>query len=110
MQVMIVLSASTGDNDSFDRLRYIMCVLDLRSIRCPLALVTLKLTLKRKLLLISDTTSDIHKGSLKVLFSTESAMSDIKQYLDKKAYQYQLLTEEKYFILLINITDKGTSV
>jgi TusA-related sulfurtransferase len=107
---MIVLSASTGNNDSFHYLGYLMSVLDLRSIRCPLALVTLKITLKRNLLLTSDTTSDIHKGSLKVLFSTESAMSDIKRYLDKKAYQYQLVTDEKHFILLINITAKGTTV
>ncbi|WP_413701962.1 hypothetical protein ACLKMH_10795 [Psychromonas sp. KJ10-10] len=87
-----------------------MSELDLRSIACPLALVTLKMTLKRKLLLTSDTTSDIHKRSLKVLFSTESAMSDIMLFLDKKAYQYQLLTDDVSFALLITITDKGTKV
>lgn len=85
-----------------------MPILDLRSIRCPLALITLKMTIKRKLLLTSDTTSDIHKRSLKVLFSTESAMSDIMLYLDKKAYQYQLLSEDVPFTLLITITEKGT--
>jgi len=70
-----------------------MNVLDLRSMRCPLALVTLK----RELLL----TSDIKNSSLKLLFSTESAMSDIVSYLDKKSYQYQLFTSELYFSLVI---------
>jgi TusA-related sulfurtransferase len=78
-----------------------MTVLDLRSIRCPLALVTLKVTLKHELLLTTDT----NNRSLKLLFSTESAMSDIVLYLDKKAYQYQLLTEKHQFSLLVFITN-----
>ena len=92
-----------------------MTVLDLRCIRCPLALVKLKLALKRKLLFASDmtSTSDIHKRSLKVLFSTQDAMSDIRLYLDKKAYQYKLSTDQESFILMITITDtiteKGTT-
>jgi len=71
-----------------------MNVLDLRSIRCPLALVTLK----RELL----STSDINNSSLKILFSTETAMSDIILYLDKKSYRYQLANNENYFSLIIN--------
>ena len=76
-----------------------MNVLDLRSIRCPLALVTLKITLKYQLHL----TDDNKNRSLKLLFSTESAMSDIKRYLDKKAYQYQLIINENQFILIITL-------
>jgi TusA-related sulfurtransferase len=79
-----------------------MTVLDLRSIRCPLALVTLKVTLKHELLLTTDT----NNRSLKLLFSTESAMSDIMLYLDKKAYQYQLLTDKYQFSILVFITHK----
>lgn len=81
-----------------------MTVLDLRSIRCPLALVTLKITLQRELI----STPDICNRSLKLLFSTESAMSDIILYLDKKAFQYRLLTDESQFSLLITINhNKG---
>lgn len=71
-----------------------MNVLDLRSIRCPLALVTLK----RELL----STSDINNSSLKLIFSTEIAMSDIILYLDKKSYQYQLVNHENIYSLVIN--------
>lgn len=70
-----------------------MNVLDLRSIHCPLALVTLK----RELL----STRNIKNSSLKLLFSTQSSMSDIVLYLDKKSFQYRLLTSEKYFSLVI---------
>lgn len=76
-----------------------MNVLDLRTIRCPLALVTLKLTLKSELL----STANMYNCSLKLLFSTESAMSDIKLYLDKKAYHYQILTDNNTFSLLIKL-------
>jgi len=76
-----------------------MNVLDLRSIRCPLALVTLKVTLKSELL----STNDKYNRSLKLLFSTESAMSDIIMYLDKKSFQYQLLEDESQFSLIITI-------
>ena len=71
-----------------------MNVLDLRSIRCPLALVTLK----RELL----STSDLDNSSLKLLFSTESAMSDIILYLDKKSYQYQTFNDGNFLSLIIN--------
>ena len=71
-----------------------MNVLDLRSIRCPLALVTLK----RELL----STSEMDNSSLKLLFSTESTMSDIVLYLDKKSYQYKLLKDENFLSLVIN--------
>lgn len=83
-----------------------MSVLDLCSIRCPLALVTLKMTLKRKLLLTSET----QNRSIKLLFSSESAMADIILYLDKKAYQYQLITDETPFVVIITMTEKGTKV
>jgi len=101
---MIVLSTSKGNNEAFHLLRNIMTVLDLRSIRCPLALITLKVTLKRELLWTPDTKN----RSLKLLFSTESAMSDIMLYLDKKAYQYLLLKNETPFSLIITIdNNKG---
>jgi len=76
-----------------------MNVLDLRSIRCPLALITLK----RELL----STSNIKNSSLKLLFSSESSRADIVLYLDKKQYQYQLLQSEKFFSLIINNSNKG---
>lgn len=77
-----------------------MTVLDLRSVRCPLALVTLKIMLKRELLL---STTNINNGSIKLLFSTESAMSDIIRYLDKKLYQYHLLKDKNKLSLIISI-------
>lgn len=70
-----------------------MNVLDLRSIRCPLALVTLK----RELL----STNDIKNSSLKLLFSTKPAMSDIILYLDKKSYRYQMCEDKNSFSLII---------
>ena len=76
-----------------------MTVLDLRSIHCPLALVTLKITLKRELL----STANIESRSIKLLFSTELAMSDIIMYLDKKSYQYQLLKDDNPYSLIITI-------
>ncbi|PKG39957.1 hypothetical protein [Psychromonas sp. Urea-02u-13] len=82
-----------------------MTVLDLRSIRCPLALVTLKVTLKRELL----STPDTKNCSLKLLFSSESAMSDIILYLDKKAYHYQILKHETLFSLIIINANKGNT-
>ncbi|MCP4326044.1 MAG: sulfurtransferase TusA family protein [Psychromonas sp.] len=78
-----------------------MNVLDLRSIRCPFALVTLKATLKSEQL----STKNVNNRSLKLLFSTESAMSDIIIYLDKKSIQYQLLEDENQFSLKININN-----
>ena len=82
-----------------------MNVLDLSSIRCPLALVTLKMTLKSELL----STAHKKKRSLKVLFSTQSAMSDIILYLEKKLYQYQVLKEENNFSLVITINPDLTN-
>lgn len=70
-----------------------MLILDLCSIRCPLALVTLK----RALL----STTDNRNRSLKLLFSNKSAMSDIILYLDKKSYHYQLLKDKNLFIVII---------
>lgn len=70
-----------------------MKVLDLRATRCPLSLVTLK----RELL----STSDMAKGSLKVIFSSESTMSDIVLYLDKNSYQYQTFKEQDFLSLEI---------
>ncbi|PKF63561.1 hypothetical protein CW745_01565 [Psychromonas sp. psych-6C06] len=78
-----------------------MNVLDLRSIRCPLALVTLK----RELI----STDDMKNSSLKLLFSTEPAMSDIILYLNKKCYQYQLMEEGEVFALIIFNRKKGNS-
>lgn len=80
-----------------------MIVLDLRSMRCPLALVTLKLTLKRELL----STANIKECSLKLLFSTEDAMQDIILFLDKKSYQYHILKDNDLFSLIINLNNKG---
>ena len=79
-----------------------MNVLDLRSIRCPLALVTLKVKLNSVLL----STNDNKNRSLELLFSTESAMSDIIMYLDKKSYQYQLLKNENLFSLILTLKNK----
>jgi len=55
-----------------------MYCLDLRNIRCPLALVLLKQTLIK-----AD-----HTAAIKVLFSNQAAMQDIRLYLDKKNYCY----------------------
>ena len=52
--------------------------LDLRQVRCPLALVLLK----QQLL-----TLDIN-ASIEVLFSNQVAIQDIRRYLDKKNYCY----------------------
>ncbi|MEI6896779.1 MAG: sulfurtransferase TusA family protein [Psychromonas sp.] len=76
-----------------------MNVLDLRSMRCPLALVTLK----RALL----STNEDENSSLKLLFSTESSMLDIILYLDKKFYQYHILNNENFFSLIILNSNKG---
>ncbi|WP_137297798.1 sulfurtransferase TusA family protein [Psychromonas sp. SP041] len=53
--------------------------LDLRQIRCPLALVLLK-----QQLLVLDNGSH-----LEVLFSNQAAIQDIRLYLDKKNYCYR---------------------
>lgn len=76
-----------------------MDVLDLRSIRCPLALVTLKQTLLSPAVIASD--------SLNLLFSTKSAMLDITLYLDKKSFQYILLENEKEFVIMITLNKKS---
>lgn len=52
--------------------------LDLRNVRCPLALILLK-----QKLLIPNTKTDIQ-----VQFSNQTAMQDICLYLDKKNYCY----------------------
>lgn len=52
--------------------------LDLRQIRCPLALVLLK-----QQLLVLDNGS-----RLEVLFSNQVAIQDVRLYLDKKNYCY----------------------
>ncbi|MEL0658922.1 sulfurtransferase TusA family protein [Psychromonas arctica] len=52
--------------------------LDLRQVRCPLALVLLK-----QQLLTLDT-----NASIEVLFSNQVAIQDIRRYLDKKNYCY----------------------
>lgn len=70
-----------------------MTVLDLRSIRCPLALVTLKRELIK--------TDDLTNSSLKLLFSSKTEMMDIIVYLDKKSYQYQLLKGKSCLSLII---------
>jgi len=55
-----------------------MLSLDLRDIRCPLALILLKQRLH--ILEVNST--------LTVLFSHADAMQDIKRYLNKKKYSY----------------------
>lgn len=55
-----------------------MYCLDLRNIRCPLALVLLKQTLIKT----------EHSSGVKILFSSQAAMHDIQLYLDKKNYCY----------------------
>ncbi|WP_156873998.1 sulfurtransferase TusA family protein [Psychromonas hadalis] len=72
-----------------------MVTLDLRELRCPLALVTLK----RELLL----TTEIKNRSLKLFFSSVSAMSDIILYLDKKGIYYQMSEDENLFVLIVTI-------
>ena len=52
--------------------------LDLRNIRCPLALVLLK----QKLHMCNANTT------IQVQFSNEASMQDIRLYLDKKNYCY----------------------
>lgn len=53
--------------------------LDLRQYRCPFALLLLKQQLQ---VLASN-------SALKVLFSNQDAMQDIRLYLDKKNYYYR---------------------
>ena len=62
--------------------------LDLRQVRCPMALVLLKQQLLK--LEINDT--------LEVLFIEQSVMQDILLYLDKKNYTY-CKKQNKLFIL-----------
>ena len=76
-----------------------MTVLDLRSIRCPLALVTLK----RELL----STNNNRNSSLKLLFSTESSMSDIILYLEKKSFVYQTFKDKNIYSVIISINHIG---
>lgn len=52
--------------------------LDLCKVRCPLALVLLK----QQLLILEA------NASIEVLFSNQDAMQDIRQYLNKKNYDY----------------------
>jgi len=52
--------------------------LDLRNVRCPLALVLLK----QKLHMFNANTS------IQVQFSNQASMQDIRLYLDKKNYCY----------------------
>jgi len=66
----------------------IMKPLDLRKIRCPMALVLLKQQLLK--LEINDT--------LEVLFIDQSVMKDILLYLDKKNYTYSR-EKNKLFIV-----------
>ncbi len=70
-----------------------MLVLDLQTVRCPLALITLK----KKLLTLSNE----RNFSLTLLFSIESTMSDIKLYLDKKAYLYRVVNDKNQLSLVI---------
>lgn len=56
----------------------VMQRLDLRKVRCPLALVLLKQQLLT--LALND--------AINVLFSNQEAMQDIKLYLNKKNYDY----------------------
>jgi TusA-related sulfurtransferase len=55
-----------------------MYSLDLRQIRCPLALVLLK----QQLMVLN------HGCQIKVLFTNQQAIADICLYLDKKNYCY----------------------
>jgi len=66
----------------------IMKPLDLRKIRCPMALVLLKQQLLK--LEINDT--------LEVLFIDQAVMKDILLYLDKKNYTYNR-EKNKLFIV-----------
>jgi len=52
--------------------------LDLRQVRCPLALVLLK----QQLLTLDE------KARVEVLFSNQIVIQDIRRYLDKKNYCY----------------------
>ncbi|GLS89984.1 hypothetical protein GCM10007916_10510 [Psychromonas marina] len=78
-----------------------MNVLDLSSIRCPLALVLLKRELLK--------TDDFNNSSLKLIFSTELAMSDIILFLEKKSYVYQSFRYENSFSLIITLNHIGTA-
>jgi len=69
--------------------------LDLRKIRCPLALVLLK-----QQLLTLDTNAQIE-----VLFSNADAIKDIRLYLDKKNYCYRC----EQNTLLITYNDQLTN-
>jgi TusA-related sulfurtransferase len=97
--VKVVIFTHKDNNSLFVDRGKKMNVLDLRSIRCPLALVTLK----RHLL----STDDLKNSSLKILFSNESAMADITLYLDKKAYQYQMIKDNNSLIITINNIGKA---
>lgn len=66
-----------------------MQVLDLRNVRCPLALVLLKqffLTLE-----------SANNSRISVLFSNQDAMSDIRLYLEQQKYSYCI---EQYSLLI----------
>jgi len=54
--------------------------LDLQQLRCPMALISLK----QKLFTLND------NETLCVLFSNPEAMQDIRLYLDKKNYYYNV--------------------
>lgn len=69
-----------------------MQTLDLRHVRCPLALILLK----QKLLTLTYNTQ------VSVVFSSSSAIKDIQLYLDKKNYCYRCDQNT----LLITVTEQ----
>jgi len=77
----------------------LMEILDLRTKKCPMSLVTLK----RYLLLHENSCAVQVNKTVHVLFSNESAMQDIILYLDKKAYDYSVKVSDIQVSLVMQI-------
>lgn len=76
--------------------------LDLREVRCPLALVLLK-----QQLMVRDNLNE-----MEVIFANQQAMYDICLYLDKKNYCYHrvqntlLITLDGYYLDEVGVDEK----
>ena len=66
-----------------------MDTLDLRNIRCPLALIKVKLLLKNK----------TAASKCEIKFSNKRAMQDIIRYLDAKEYSYKISMKNSIYII-----------
>ncbi|WP_354624785.1 sulfurtransferase TusA family protein [Psychromonas sp. MME2] len=77
-----------------------MKIIDLQSMRCPMSLIIVKQFLLAQKKVISITES--HSACL--LFDNYRSLQDIKDYFDKKGYQYVINEHENIIKLVIHFS------